>query len=70
VYTNNEQASSHIPDFRNVLLWSPNIKVAAGETKQISLYTSDLPGKYAVQIQGITKEGVCGNETLFFEVKK
>ncbi|MEP6595793.1 MAG: hypothetical protein ABJA71_07590 [Ginsengibacter sp.] len=70
VYTNIDQESSHIPDFRNVLLWSPNIKIAGGESREINFYTSDLPGKYAVQIQGITKEGLCGNKVITFEVKK
>jgi len=70
VYTNAIQESSHLPDFRNVLLWSPNIKIAGGESKEINFYTSDLPGKYAVQIQGITKGGVCGSKVLIFEVKK
>lgn len=70
IYTNTNQESSHIPDFRNVLLWFPNIKIAAGQSKEINFYTSDLPGKYVVQIEGITKNGVSGNKFVFFEVKK
>jgi len=70
VYANANQESSHLPDFRNVLLWSPNIKIAGGQSKEINFYTSDLPGKYAIQIQGITKGGVCGSKVLIFEVKK
>jgi len=70
VYANANQESSHLPDFRNVLLWSPNIKIPGGGSKEINFYTSDLPGKYAVHIQGITKGGVCGSKVLIFEVKK
>ncbi len=69
-YTNENLLSSHIPDFRNVLLWDPAIKIPMGATNQISFYTSDLPGKYAVQVQGITKNGLCGNKVFIFEVKK
>lgn len=69
-YSNENLLSSHIPDFRNVLLWDPNIKIPIGSTNQLSLYTSDLPGKYAVQVQGITKNGLCGNKVFIFEVKK
>ena len=45
VYTNEDQQSSHLPDFRNVLLWSPNIKIAAGGSKEINFFTSDIQGK-------------------------
>ena len=70
VYTNEEQRSSHIPDFRNVLLWSPNLKIAMGASDEISFYTSDFAGKYVVQVQGITKSGLCGNKVFTFDVKK
>ena len=70
VYMKDDQESSHLPDFRNVLLWSPNIKIAGGGSKEINFYTSDFPGKYAVQVQGITKNGLCGNKVFTFEVKK
>ena len=69
-YTTEDQQASHMPDFRNVLLWSPHIKVAAGSSKEISFYTSDLPGKYLVQIQGLSKSGLAGSQVLTFEVKK
>jgi hypothetical protein len=70
VYTNVDQASSHLPDFRNVLLWMPHIKIAGGKSEEVDFYTSDLPGRYAVQIQGITKNGICGSKVLIFEVMK
>ncbi|MEO6454628.1 MAG: hypothetical protein ABIN97_11165, partial [Ginsengibacter sp.] len=70
VYSNENQQQSHLPDFRNVLLWSPNIKIATGESHTINFYTSDVPGKYAVHVQGITKNGLCGNKILLFEVNK
>lgn len=70
VYDNEASLSSHLPDFRNVLQWSPDIKVKNKEKKSLSFYTSDLPGKYAVVIQGITSNGVCGSKVITFEVKK
>ncbi len=70
VYERQEQQLSHIPDFRNVLLWSPNIKLAANGKQGISFYTSDLTGRYAAVIQGISKNGLCGSSMVFFEVKK
>ncbi|CAN5828211.1 hypothetical protein BH10BAC2_BH10BAC2_21340 [soil metagenome] len=70
VYDNEASRSSHLPDFRNVLQWSPDIKVKNKEKKSLSFYTSDLPGKYAVVIQGITSNGVCGSKVITFDVKK
>ena len=70
VYANEEQRLSHIPDFRNVLLWSPNIKIAPGKAREINFYTSDVPGTYTVVVQGITKNGLCGKNIFSFEVKK
>jgi hypothetical protein len=67
-YTTEDQQSSHIPDFRNVLLWSPHIKIAGGSSKEINFFTSDLPGKYIVLIQGITGSGLAGSATTTFTV--
>jgi hypothetical protein len=69
-YVTEDQLLSHLPDFRNVLLWSPNIKIASGASREINFYTSDLPGKYAIQVQGINKNGLSGVNVFTFEVKK
>jgi hypothetical protein len=68
VYTTEDQQSSHIPDFRNVLLWSPHIKIAGGASKEMNLFTSDIPGKYMVFIQGISGSGLAGFATTTFTV--
>ncbi|HRH50169.1 MAG TPA: hypothetical protein PLP23_15540 [Panacibacter sp.] len=70
VYNNEEQRSNHLPDFRNVLMWSPDIKVANNGNQKLEFFTSDLPGKYAVLVQGISSNGLCGSRTLFFNVEK
>ncbi len=69
-YDTREEKQSHLPDFRNVLLWSPHIKIASGASKEIDFYTSDIPGKYLVEVQGISKSGLCGNNVFVFEVKR
>lgn len=68
-YATEEQQSSHIPDFRNVLLWSPHIKIPSGASKEINFYTSDVPGEYIVFIQGISKSGLSGFATATFTVE-
>jgi len=70
VYNTQEKASSHLPDFRNVLYWQPDITLNGNETKQVDFYTSDVPGKYALVIQGINNNGNSGSKLVTFEVKK
>lgn len=66
VYETAAQVGSRLPDFRNLLFWSPNL-----ETKgQVNFYTSDVSGKYIGVIQGLSKAGVPGSKYFHFEVKK
>ncbi|HKC35259.1 MAG TPA: hypothetical protein VKB95_04320, partial [Chitinophagaceae bacterium] len=69
VYENDEQFSSHMPDFRNVLYWSPNIYTDAQGSAEINFFTSDLKGRYVVVLQGINTDGRVGVKTVSFEVK-
>jgi hypothetical protein len=69
VYENEEQISSHMPDFRNVLYWSPHIYTNAQGSTEISFFTSDMKGKYVVVLQGINADGRVGVKTVSFEVK-
>lgn len=68
-YNNTIAASTHIPDFRNVLQWDPHIKLQGNNSATLSFYTSDLPGKYVVVVQGISYNGLPGSKTITFEVK-
>lgn len=68
VYNTQNAVQNHLPDFRNVLYWSPSIKMATGSKQTINIYTSDMPGKYAVVVQGITLNGACGSSVLYFNV--
>jgi hypothetical protein len=57
-----------LPDNRNQLLWSPGIRTGPDGKKAISFYTSDLPGKYALVVQGLSVNGLPGYTVLTFEV--
>ena len=70
VYGTESQRLSRIPDFRNMLYWSPDIKTDAQGRGRIDFYTADRSGKYVVVIQGITKEGYSGSQRTFFLVSK
>jgi hypothetical protein len=66
-YETAQQVSGRIPDYRNVLYWSPNLETINGK-QDISFYTSDIPGKYSVLIQGISGSGLAGFATTAFTV--
>lgn len=48
-----------IPDYRNVLYWSPTVNNDNGK-RTISFFTSDIPGRYVIIVQGITPAGKAG----------
>jgi hypothetical protein len=70
IYETGTQSKSRIPDFRNVLLWSPNIHTDMRGKSQVSFFTSDQTGKFIGFIQGITPDGSSGSQYFMFEVKE
>jgi hypothetical protein len=69
-YDTPKQLNNRLPDFRDVLLWAPNIKTDELTGKaQVSFYTSDVTGKYAIVLQGITPAGRAGTKTIYVNVK-
>lgn len=69
-YTTVDQQKSRIPDFRNVLYWSPDVNTGADGKAMVSFYTSDKTGQYIAVMQGINADGQTGTYTLRFEVNK
>jgi hypothetical protein len=68
VYAAEDQQQSPVPDYRNVLLWLPNLNSGQDGRKQISFYTSDMKGKFAVVVEGISPGGFPGSAVTTFEV--
>jgi uncharacterized protein YfaS (alpha-2-macroglobulin family) len=68
-YNTAEKLNSRIPDFRNVLYWSPSLKTNENGRQNVSFYTSDVQGKYAVMVQGITPNGLAGSKIITFNIK-
>jgi hypothetical protein len=68
-YVSAEEQESHMPDFRNVLYWAPQISTGADGKSSLSFYTSDLKGKFAVIIQGMTPGGLPGKAVSYFDVR-
>jgi hypothetical protein len=67
-YPSQEARENHLPDFRNVLFWSPRIVPGAGGQSQLSFFSSDLKGRFAVVVQGISSNGLPGKAVSFFAV--
>jgi hypothetical protein len=67
-YDKSAAPSSRIPDFRNLLQWSPDIHTGKDGKTTTSFYTSDIPGTYLIFVQGITAEGQPGSAMMTFTV--
>lgn len=61
---NNER----VPDMRDELYWNPNIKNTSGSLS-FDVMTSDVSGKFMVQIEGVTKDGNPISKSLRFVVE-
>lgn len=70
VYELKEQYESRVPDYRNVLLWEPNIVIDDAGGANISFYSSDIPGNYVIVVQGLSENGNTVDKVLQFRVKK
>lgn len=68
VYETAEQAESRIPDFRNLLYWSPDVHTGKGGKKQLVFYSGDVSGRFLINIQGISGGGEPGSKQLYLEV--
>lgn len=69
VYDTEEKRSSHLPDFRNLLYWAPNLHTNATGNTGVSFFTGDLTGRYVAIAQGLTKDGIPGYGLAYFNVQ-
>ena len=59
---------NRLPDFRNVLYWSPDVLCDEDGKGELNFYTSEIPGTYAIVVQGITADGYAGSAISTFSV--
>lgn len=69
LYETEAQTASRLPDFRNLLLWSPKIITDKEGRAVLTFYTGDVKGKYIGVIQGMSTDGTAGSTTFGFEVR-
>ena len=68
-YEEGQAPEGHLPDFRNVLYWSPAAPVQGQANGSLSFYSSDIPGKYVVVVEGLAPDGSAGSSMTTFEVR-
>ncbi|MFC0780331.1 hypothetical protein [Flavobacterium sp. HJSW_4] len=59
--------NDRIPDFRNQLLWNPDVQL--NNDAETSFYTSDLSGTFEIRLEGFTKNGIPVSITENIEVQ-
>ncbi|MET0242906.1 MAG: hypothetical protein ABW174_05545, partial [Flavitalea sp.] len=69
-YETEAQRASRLADFRDLLLWKPEITTDASGKSAVKFYTSDKKGKYVGVLHGIDAEGNASTTTFSFEVTK
>jgi hypothetical protein len=52
-----DNKDSRLPDYRQQLLWIPNLDLSKTTKKEIIFYTSDVKGVYQLKLEGFTAEG-------------
>lgn len=68
-YATADEAATHLPDFRNVLYWSPEVAVDNAGGGVASFYSSDIPGQYVAIVEGLAGDGAAGSGMVKFEVR-
>jgi hypothetical protein len=55
-YSLTDKKESRMPDYRNTICWNPAIRTSAGKTTT-EFWTSDNPGEYLINVEGVTSKG-------------
>jgi hypothetical protein len=56
-YSDKKLKESRIPDLRNTLYWNPSFTFNGNKSDLCEFWTSDLPGSYIINIEGIMSDG-------------
>ncbi|AUD04897.1 hypothetical protein [Spirosoma pollinicola] len=68
-YETPKQIGSRLPDGRTLLYWNPELRTDAQGNVRTQFFTSDQPGTYVVDVNGLTTDGQAGSQRVLFEVK-
>lgn len=65
---NRQQLNDRMPDQRYLLHWEPDISTNDEGKSQVEFFTSDVPGRYLVVVEGLNATGDSGTKTFTFTV--
>jgi len=68
-YETENEKLSRIPDFRELLFWTPELNTDFKGKGEFSFYTGDIPGRYLVLVQGLSSNGFAGSNNFIFNVE-
>jgi hypothetical protein len=61
--------NNRIPDFRNTLLWRPDLQTKKDGKAELAFFTSDELSDFTIVVEGITPDGKTGYSSASFSVK-
>jgi hypothetical protein len=68
-YSTFVKRDSRIPDFRNTLLWKPDLHTRKDGKAEISFFTADESADYTIVVEGITSDGIAGYSSASFRIE-
>ncbi|RAJ07021.1 hypothetical protein LX64_02150 [Chitinophaga skermanii] len=68
-YDGRSRNNRRMPDYRNLLYWSPNVKIGNDGNGKVNFYTCDIPGEYLIVVEGISTNGQVGYTYTDFKVE-
>lgn len=68
-YSTAQLLNSRLPDFRTLLCWNPAVQIGGKGMATQQFFSSDIPGKYVIVVEGISNKGQALSSTSFFEVQ-
>ena len=68
-YSSADQKNSSLPDFRNTLYWNPSVLLDKEGKSSLEFWTSDLPGKYKIIVQGASHDGQIIYKEMIFTIE-
>lgn len=59
----------HLPDFRQLLYWNPELAIPASAPVRLRFFTGDLKGAFRIVVQGVDRNGRLGSASQMLLVK-
>ena len=59
-----------LPDYRNTLLWVPDVLTDVNGTATLTFFNSDINSRFIGTVEGVTPDGLLGKKEFYFNVVK